>query len=90
MSRDLHQNSKNCSLCWRYENEYWGNITHHSGHPVGSTALVAASVPTGSWGCEPGERLQGVYWEAPETRPVWADSSVQAQEKKTKLFSFDC
>lgn len=35
--------------------------TYHSGHPVGSTALVAASAPTGSWGCEPGEKLQGVY-----------------------------
>ncbi len=53
------------------------NLTYHSGHPVGSTALAAASAPAGSSGCEMGERHRGVYSEAPETRPVWADSSVQ-------------
>lgn len=56
---------------------YWyicvGNSTYHSGHPVGSTALAAASAPAGSWGSEMGERHRGVCSEAPGTRPVWAD-----------------
>lgn len=54
-----------------------GNSTYHSGHPVGSTALAAASAPAGSWGSEMGERHQGVCSGAPGTRLVWADLSVQ-------------
>lgn len=66
-----------------YWNECIGNLTYHFGHPVGSTALVAASAPVGSWGCELGERHQGVYSEAPGTHPVWADSSGQGQLGRT-------
>lgn len=54
-----------------------GNSTYHSGRPVGSTALAAASAPAGSWGSEMGERHQGVCSGAPGTRLVWADLSVQ-------------
>lgn len=66
------------------------NRTYQSGHPAGSTALVAASAPTGSWVCELGERLQGIYPEALGTRPVWADSSARAQERNAKYFFVDC
>lgn len=50
-----------------------GPSTYRSDHPVGSTALAAASVPAGSWGCEMGERHWGVCSKALGTHPVWAD-----------------
>lgn len=45
--------------------------------PVGSTVLVAASEPGGSWGFGLSERREGVYSEAPGMFPVWTDSSIQ-------------
>lgn len=50
-----------------------GNLTHHSGHLVGSTVSEAASAPTDSWKYEMGERHQGVCSEALGTHPVWVD-----------------
>lgn len=47
------------------------------GLPVGSTVLVAASEPGGSWGFGLSERREGVYSEAPGMFPVWTDLSIQ-------------
>lgn len=47
------------------------------GLPVGSTVLVAASGPGGSWGFGLSERREGVYSKAPGMFPVWTDSSIK-------------
>lgn len=51
-------------------------LLYQFGLPVGSTVLVAASEPGGSWGCGLSERREGVYSEVPGMFPVWADSSI--------------
>lgn len=50
--------------------------THHSGHPVGSTASEAASGAADFLGFVTGEKHLGVYSEDPGMCLIWADSSV--------------
>lgn len=53
-----------------------GYLSYQFGLPVGSTVLVVASEPGGSWGCGLSERHEGVYSGAPGMFPVLAHSSI--------------